>query len=463
MNIKEEKIDDLNAVIRVNLTEADYQDKVETTLRGYKKQAKVPGFRPGHVPMGMVKKMYGKAVLAEELNRAAADSVYNYISEKKLDILGNPLPKEDEMNLNLDTDKEFEFVYDLGLAPKFDLKVSDKDKFDLFKISVDPDLLAKNVSDIQKRYGKVNNVEESKESDMLQGEFRELDENGEIKAGGIYHTSTIALEFVEDKKAAKELVGKKIGDKVVVDPHKVSKGGADTAAMLNVPKDQVADIKSKFEFEVKLIYRVEPAALNQEFFDKVFGKDEVKTEKEFKQRISDDIAKQLEGEAKKKLRFDITESLLDKTKIKLPDTFLKKWLLASNDKLTEEQIEKEYSDYAQGLKWQLIQNKLIKDNDIKVEHEDVIDYTKGLIRQQMAQYGQMELEDKEMTETAQRVLQNQEEAQRIYEMLYDQKLMDFFENTVKLKDKEVTFDEFVKLASEKKDKGFLSSLKNLKK
>jgi trigger factor len=364
------------------------------------------------------------------------------------------------MKLDLDKDTNFEFIYDLGLAPKFDMKISDKSKFDLYKIGVDEKLVEKNIVDIQKRYGKVGNAEKSEANDMIQGDFKELDENGEIKAGGIYHTSTIALEYIQDEKVAKTLIGKKIGDKVTVDPHKVSKGGADTAAMLNVDKSVVDDIKSKFEFEVKLIYRVEPAKLDQELFDKAFGKDEIKSEEELKARVSDEISKHLETDAKRKLKHDITETLLSKTKLSLPDEFLKRWLLAVNEKLTQDQLDTEYEDYAKGLRWQLIQNKIIKENDLKVEHEEVMDYEKDLIRQQMAQYGQMDLPENEMEETAMRVLQNKEEAQRIYEMLYDQKMMELFENTFKLKNKEVTYDEFVKLASEKKDKGFLSSLKN---
>ena len=460
MDITQEKIDDLNAVVKVNLTEADYKEKVANTLKGYRKQAKVPGFRPGMVPMGMINKMYRKSVLAEELNKTAADSVYNYIKENNLEILGNPLPKEGEMKLDLDKDTSFEFIYDLGLAPKFEMKISEKSKFDLYKIGVDQKLVDKNVADIQKRYGKVSNVEETAMRDMIQGDFKELEDNGSVKTGGIYHTSTIALEYIEDAKVKKTLVGKKIGDKITVDPHKVSKGGADTAAMLNVDKSLVDDIKSKFEFEVKLIYRVEPAVLNQELFDKAFGKDSVKSEKELKAKISGEISKQLDTDAKRKLKYDITEKLIDKAKLKLPDTFLKRWLLAVNEKLTQDQLDTEYEDYAKGLRWQLIQNKIFKENDIKVEHEDVMNYTKDLVRQQMVQYGQMEIEDKELDETASRVLQNKEEAQRIYEMLYDTKMMELFENTFKLKNKEVTYDEFVKLASEKKEKGFLSSLKS---
>ena len=460
MDITQENIDDLNAVVKVNLTEADYKEKVSNTLKGYRKQAKVPGFRPGMVPMGMINKMYRKSVLAEELNKTAADSVYNYIKENNLEILGNPLPKEDSMDLDLDKDTSFEFIYDLGLSPKFDVKISEKSKFDLYKIGVDQKLVEKNIADIQKRYGKVSNVDETAGIDMIQGDFRELDDKGEIKAGGIYHTSTIALEYVEDAKVAKTLIGKKIGDKIIVDPHKVSKGGADTAAMLNVDKAEVDDIKSKFEFEVKLIYRVEPAVLDQELFDKAFGKDTVKSEKELEEKISGEISKQLETDAKRKLKYDITETLIDKAKLKLPDTFLKRWLLAVNEKLTQDQLDTEYEDYAKGLRWQLIQNKIFKENDIKVENEEVMNYTKDLVRQQMVQYGQMEIADTELEDTATRVLQNKEEAQRIYEMLYDVKMMELFENTFKLKNKEVTYDEFVKLATEKKEKGFLSTLKN---
>lgn len=459
MNITKEDIDDLNAVVRVNLEESDYIDQVTSVLKDHRKKARVPGFRPGMVPMGMIKQMYGRSVLAEELNRAASNSLYQYITENKIEILGNPLPKNEEIKLDLDKSKNFEFIYDLGIAPKVNLKISNKDKFDLLEIQIDDKLIEKNANELRKRFGKVGNSDVTAGNEMVQGDFRELD-GKELKEGGIYHTSTIALEYIEDEKVKKTLLGKKAGDKIVVDPHKVSKGGADLAAMLNIDKEQAAKLKSKFEFEVKQIYSVELAELNEEFFDKAFGKGVVKTEDEFKNKLSEELSKQLAVDSKRKLQNDIIIELLNKAKLALPDDFLKRWLLLTNDKLTQEQLDEEYEEYAKSLKWQLIQNKIIKDHDIKVEHTDVVEHTKGLMRQQMAQYGMQDMPEEELTSSANRVLENREEAQRVYQQLYDVKVMELFENTFKLKNKSVSYDEFVKLATEKKGKGILSSIKD---
>lgn len=460
MEIKKEQLDDLNAVLKISVKEEDYQDKVNNVLKSYRKQAKIPGFRPGHVPMGMVKKMYGNSVLAEELNKIINEQLHNYIQENKLDVLGNPLPNEEQTKVDFQSQKEFEFAYDLGLAPQFDAKVTDKEKFNFYDVKVDEKLIDKNVNDLAKRYGKVSKAEKSGEGDMLQGEFVELD-GKDPKENGIVHTSTIALEYLEDEKAKKALIGLKVGDKVTVDPHKVSKGGADTAAMLNIDKSLVDDLKSKFSFEVKEVYRVEPAALDQELFDKLFGKDAVKSEKEFREKIRENIQSALQEDSKRKLKIDVTEHFLDKLKLNLPDEFLKRWLVEANEqKLDRAQIEKEYDDYAKGLKWQLIQNKLIENHDIKVETDEIINKAKEFVKQQMAQYGMTDIGDEELTSTASKVLENREEANKIAQMIYDEKLTDLFQNSFKLKNKEVSYDEFVKLASGKQSKGLLNNIKN---
>ena len=460
MDITKEQIDDLNAVVKICVKENDYRDRVDGVLKNYRKQVKVPGFRPGHVPMGMVKKMYEPTVLAEELNKIINEELYKFIDENKLDVLGNPLPNETQTKVDFSASKEFEFAYDLGLQPNFDVKATDKDKFTSYEVKVDEELIDKNVNDIAKRFGKVSKAEESAETDMLQGEFVELD--GKVaKEGGIVHTSTITLEFLEDAKVKKTLVGKKVGDKVTVDPRKVSKGGADTASMLGVTEEQFADNKSKFEFEVKEIYRVEPAELNQDLFDKTFGKDTVKDEKAFRTKISESIQTALSQDVKRKLYVDVSDHFVDKLKLNLPDAFLKRWLVEANEqKMNAEEVEKDYENYAKGLKWQLIQNKFMKNHDIKVEVNDIIEKAKELIKGQMAQYGMMDIPEEELNQTANKVLENRDEVNRISQMIQEEKLMDLFQSNFKLKNKEVSYDEFVKLASGKQKNGLLGSIKN---
>lgn len=448
MNITQEKIDDLNAVIKVNVTEADYKDKVDVVLKDYRKKASIPGFRKGHVPMGMVKKMMGTNAMVDEINKILSEALQNYLTTEKLDVLGNPLPKlEDQSTIDWENQKDFEFRYDVGLAPSFDISVGDKFKFDFYKIKVDKKDIDKQVSDIAKRYGKMSNPDVAKATDMLYGKFEELDGDN-LKEEGISNSSIIVIESVTDKKLQKELIGSKSGDIVELDPKKISEHEGDQATALGITPAELKSLKSKFRFTVEKINRVEPADINQELFDKVFGPNAVKSEDEFRAKIEEQVSMSLVTESDRKLKADIQTEFLDKLKLSLPDSFLKRWIQASNEKpVTPEQIEEEYDQYAQGLKWQLIENKLIEKNEIKVSHEEVVEHTKGLLAQQMASMGMPTNNDEELTETANRVLQNQEEAKNIYMMMYDQKLMDVYKSSFKLKEKEVSYEEFIKIVS----------------
>ena len=448
MNVVREDVDALNAVIKVEVAPSDYQGKVKDTLEKYRKTAKIPGFRPGHVPMGMVQKQYGRAVLSEELNKLVNDSLQGFIRENKIEILGNPIPAKDEgFKGDFEKPAEFEFKFEIGLAPTFEVPLSAKSKFVYNKVKVDKKLIDKQINDLRRRYGKLVSAEEVSETDMILAQFVELNKDGSIKEGGILHSSTISMEFVEDKKVKKELTGKKIGDKVVVNPASVSKGGKDTAAMLGISEEDLATTSDKFEMTITEIKAMELADLNTELFDKLFGAGTVKTEKELEERIKEDLSGMFVNDSDRLLTRDVYENLVEKTKISLPDTFLKRWIKLSNEKeISEEQIEKEYEGYAKGLKWQLIQGAIFKNNNIKLENQEVIEFTKGLLVSNYAQYGMPTPEDKELTASAMQILQNQEEAARIYDMIAEQKLTSYFKETVKLNEKEISYDDFVKLA-----------------
>lgn len=452
MNITTEKVDDLNAILKVELKHADYQEKVDTQLKDYRKKANIPGFRKGHVPMGMVKKMVGTNLLVEEINKILSESLHKYIEDEKLDVLGNPLPKMgEEDKIDWENQTDFVFRYDLGLAPQFDVKIGDKYKFEYYKIKVAEKDVDKYVSDIAKRYGKMSNPDVAEADDMIFGNFEELDGTGNIKEGGISHSSVIIIEAVTDKKLQKALVGAKAGDTYDVDPKTISPQVKDQAAAIGVDEATFANIISKFKFTVDKVNRVIPAELNTELFDKLYGPGNVKDVKEFRAKISEELGKGLSVDADRKLKADVQDELIKKLKLDLPNEFLKRWIVASNEKpITPEQIEAEYDDYAKGLKWQLIENKIIKGNDVKVEHEEVIEHTKGLLAQQMAGMGMPANDDEQLTETANRVLENEEEARNIYMMMYDNKLMTLYKNSFKLKEKEISYDDFVKLAYEKK-------------
>lgn len=449
MNVTRQDVDALNAIISIEVSPADYADNVKTALNKYRKTAKVPGFRPGNVPFGLIQKQYGKSVLSDELNKVVNENLQKYISENKIEILGNPIPTEgDGFKGDFEKPDTFEFTYNIGLAPKVNIDLSSKSKFDYVKVKVDDKLINKQIEDLRRRYGKLVSGESISEKDMILAQMVELNEDGSIKEGGIMHTSTVSMEFVTNDKVKKELIGKKAGDKVVVNPTDVSRGGADTAAMLGVKEGELEGLSDKFQMTINEIKVMELADLNTELYDKLFGPGVVADEKALKERVKSDLDGMFVNDSDRMLTRSVYDSLLEKTELALPDTFLKRWIQLSNDKeISLEQIELEYDGYAKGLKWQLIQGHIFKANEIKLDNAEVIDFTKGLLISNYAQYGMPAPGDEELTQSAMQVLQNREEANRVYDMLAERKLTTFFKETVKLKEKEVSYDEFVAMAS----------------
>lgn len=458
MNITQENPDTLNAIITIAIEPADYNDAVKKVLDNHRKQAKMQGFRPGKVPFSVVKKMYGKSVLADELNKILSEQLQNHIKENELRLLGQPLPRDMEQ-MELELEKSFTFQYDLGLAPQFDVNLTDKDKFPYLAIKVDDELLQKYFRDFQRRYGDSHEVEVVSEKDMIYGTFRELDKAGERKEGGVSNHSTVVVEYVENKDARQKLIGLKKGELVTVEPSKLSKGDADLSAMLGVPAGDLDELSKKFELEIESIHHVHPHELNTELFDKVLGSGAAKDEEEFKTKVAEDLTKHLKADSDKKLKRDITDFLLEKLKLELPDEFLKRWLVEANSneekQVTAEEIERDYDEYSRYLKGQLIESKIAEENDIKVEFPEIEAAAKVNIRKQFESYGQQELPDDMLNNFAQNFLQNEEQVRKLYDQLLEDKLMTFYRNTVKLQEKEVTFDEFVKLASSKPGKGKL--------
>ncbi len=448
MNILREDVDALNAVLKVQISQEDYQSKVKNELEKYRKSAKVPGFRPGHVPAGLIQKQYGKSVLAETLNKLANDGLYNYITENKLDILGNPIPKEDATPFgDFDKPENFEFSFEIGFAPTFELGIAGK-KFEFPKVIIDDTLINKQIEDLQRRYGKLTSVETAGEKDMVLGKFEELTETGEVKADGISHSTTISLEFLDKKEASDLLKGKKVNETFELSPSLVSKNDADKAAMLGLKEDQLATIGDKFQFTISDIKQMELAELNDELFGKLFMDGEVTTIEELKKRIADDISKMFSEDSDRILTRDVYNFLLEETKMEFPTEFLKRWIKISSDKpVTEEDIENEFDTYLKSLKWQLIQSKIFTENNLKLTNEEVIEHTKGLLIANYAQYGIPAPDDAELSESAIRLLKNKEQANGIYDRLAEQKLTTYFKSTVSLDTKDVSYDDFVAIAS----------------
>jgi trigger factor len=449
MNVIREDINAGTAVLKITVSQADYQTKVNSSLEKQRKNAKIPGFRSGKVPMGMIQKQYGKAVLADELNKVVNDALYKFISDEKLEILGNPIPKENfEVKGDFSNPSEFEFAYEIGLTPKIELKLSNKDKFDFVKVKVDETLIDKQVDDLRRRYGKLVASETVGEKDLIMAQFVELNEDETIKESGILHSSTISVEFIEDAKTKAAILGKKTGDKLVVNPAQVSRGGKDTASMLGIKEEELSSISDKFQITLNEIRQMELADLTQELFDKLFGEGEVKSEKDLRSRVSVDLEKMFENDSDRILTKTIYDSLLANTKVDLPNDFLKRWIRTSNEKpISKEEIEDQYENYEKGMKWQLIQGHIFKENNLKLEQQEVMEFTKGLLINQYAQYGIPAPEEKELLESAIKVLTNKEESARVYDMIAEVKLTDFFKSTVKLNEKMVSYDEFVEIAA----------------
>jgi trigger factor len=448
MDVKIENIDALNAVMTIKISNEDYEGPYTSSLKKYRNQVQLPGFRKGHIPTSVIKKKYGPSILAEEIDRLLGESINNHINDNKINILGNPLPKNDE-NLQIDWKNpgDFEFEYELGIAPEFELNLPGRDKYVYHKVKVDAKLINKQIEDFARRYGKLSLVDEAAEKDMIMATFKELDTNGQLVEEGFSHNSTISVEFIDDKKTKKKLIGLKTGDQLVLDPRLLSKNETDMAAMLGVDKDRATAYNRNVNVAVTEVKRLEPANTDQGLFDKIFGEGEVQSEDEFRDKISADLENMFKGDSDRIFKKTVSDTLIKKLKLNLPDEFLKRWILATNKEATEEQLNKEYDQYALGLKWQLIENKIIREHDIKVESDEVLQRTKELLGSQYSQYGMMIPADEELTKAAQNVLSNKEETRKIFDMMYDQKVTAFLKETLKISDKSVDYDAFIKLAS----------------
>lgn len=436
MNITRENIDDLNAVVKVAIAKEDYSGKVEQILKDYRKNANIPGFRKGHVPMGMVKKQYGKAVLVDEVNKLLQDALNKYLTEEKLDVLGNPLPKEQE---NFDWDQEeYTFEFELGLSPKFEVNLKTEKPITYYKIVAGEEMINNQIEHIRKQYGKLISKEVAEEGDVVAGTFKN-------EAEGIDSTTSIPLEKIKGKENLEKFIGAKVGDTITLNTKGLFEDDHQLMDFLKVEHDKAHGLDVDVEFTVTEINKQELAELDQELFDKLFGKDAVKSVDELKEKIKEDAAKQFTQQSEQQLLNDVTESLIENNKFDLPKEFLQKWIQTVGEKpLTEEEAREEYEKSEQGLRFQLIEGKLIKENNLEVKFEDLKSFTTDRIKEQMAQFGQTDPAQKELDDIAARVLSNQDEVKRLSEQLMNEKLLDFYKKNINLEEKEVTYEDFVK-------------------
>jgi trigger factor len=436
MDITRENTDALNAVVKVDIIADDYQPKVDKILVDYRKKADIPGFRKGHVPMGMIKKQYEKSVMIDEVNKLLQDSLNKYLTEEKIEILGNPIPRSQE-NFTWDA-KNFSFEFELGLVPQFEVNLTSKKKITQYVINADDSLIDKEVENLQSRYGKMSAVDIINENTNVTGTF--VNEEKEIE-----NKSTINLSDIKGKTNLKKFVGSKVGDVIELKTKSLFSDNSKLMGALGLSNEAIEGLNIKVLFTIEETTEIELADLDQELFDKLFTDGSVKSVTELRNKIKEDAEKQFLQQADQQLLNSVTEFLIDNTSFDLPSEFLQKWLATAGEKqLTPEEAAEEYNKSEKGLRYQLIQEKILKENDIKLDYEELKEYAKGFIRTQMAQFGNMNPEDAELDDIANRILGNQEEAKKLQDQLMSQKLMTFYKEKMTFKTKKVTYEGFVK-------------------
>ena len=450
MKITQNNINDLQAELVVVITPEDYQEKVDKELKNYRKNAEIPGFRKGKVPMSVINKKYRVSVLVDQVNKLLQEDLYKYISSEKVKVLGSPMPK-DSQQVDWENTSTFTFEFEIGLSPDLDVKITKKDKVMYYQIQADKKLIDNYANDIAKRYGAMSKPEISEEGDLVFCEIVQIDVDGNVMANGVRNEATVSMDFISDKKIKKQFIGVTEGDSFIVNVMKAFSNHTDLSSMLNITHDQLHDLRSEdFQFTVKNVSRIKPSEMNLELFEKVYGKDSVKTEKEFKAKIKDEAERSFVPESDRMLKNDVVTYLIDKIKFDIPDEFLKRWLVhTSEKKVTFEQIESEYDMYSKSLRWQLIENNILENYNVKVSTEEVENHTKSLITLQMQQYGQPVPQEDKMNEIVSSILKKEDERKKIYDQLYDVKSLEVYKENFKLTEKPISYDDFVKLASEK--------------
>ena len=447
MNITQEKVNDLNAIVKITIAPDDYAPRVEKALKEQAKKANLPGFRKGMVPVAHMKRMYGKSILVEEINTLLSETLTKHLTDNKVEVLGQPLPVlDDTKEFKWDNTDEFEFNYEVGLAPAVDVEITSKDKFTAYNVKADEDTLAARIKNIRKSYGKMTNPEVSAEGDVLYADMAQLSPDGSVFEGGINSTGSIRTDLVTDKKILKTLIGLKKDDTFELDLQKAFDNNETVIAkLLNIGEEDAKELKSKFQVTVKNVNRLEESDLNQEFFDKIFGEGVVSDEAGFKAKITEEIESMFQQDADRKLQNDIYTQLTNQTKMQLPDEFLRKWLKATNEKLTDEELAQGYDDFAKNLKWTLIENKIINDNEIKIDYKDVFETAKQRLDAQFRMYSPQPMPEDQLAQYTATFLQEKENANRIFDEVKALKVFDHIKSVATLEQKEIGYAKFVEL------------------
>ncbi|MBQ8991729.1 MAG: trigger factor [Prevotella sp.] len=453
MKISFDCADKINGLLTMTIEAADYQEAVEKTLKNYRKKAQVPGFRPGMVPMGMIKKQYGTAVKVEEVNKLLGEKLYEYIQENNIKMLGEPLPnQEKQVPQDFEKDADLTFVFDIAVAPEFQAELSAKDKIDYYTIKVEDKLIDDQVQMYASQAGEFVKADVFSGNDTLTGDLRELDENGNTKEGGITTEGGMVMPaYIKAEDQKKLFDGAKPGDIITFNPKKAyPDNDAEVAALLKVQKDDVKDLTADFSYQITEIRHFQPAEVNQQLFDRVFGEGTVTDEKAFREKIAENIAPQLQQNSDYKFMLDVRKYMEEKVgKLEFPEALLKRVMLQNNKDKGADYVEKNFEGSIHELGWHLIKEQLVNANNIKVEENDLKAVAKEAIRAQFAQYGMSNVPDDVLENYAAEQLKKRENIDNFVDRAVDQKLTETLKNVVKLNQKEVTLEEFNKLMSEK--------------
>ncbi len=454
MNIQFEAPDKVNGLMTITLETADYQPEVDKTLKDYRKRANIPGFRPGQAPIGMIKRQFGPSVKVDVVNKLLGEKLYEYVRENKIQMLGEPLPSEQQEQLDFESDQPLVFKFDIAVAPEFKAELTGKDKIDYYNISVDDKLIDQQVEMYQSRAGHYEKAEEydAEKRDMLKGDLRELDADGNVKEGGIeVADASLMPQYIKVDDQKKLFDGCRLGDVITWNPRKAyPESDVEVSALLKIEKDQVAEHEGDFTYQITEISRFVKAEVNQELFDQAFGEGAVKDEKEFRQRIADMIARQFKGDSDYKFLLDVRTHMEKKVgKLVFPEALLKRVMLNNNKDKGADFVEKNFEGSIKELGWHLIKEQLVAAQGIKIEDDDLKQAAKEAARAQFAQYGMSNVPDEYLDNYAQDMLKKKEYVDGLVDRAIDVKLTAALKQVVKLNEKDITMEDFQKMLSEK--------------
>lgn len=448
MKISFENPDKVNGLLTLTVEEADYKENVEKTLKNYRKKANVPGFRPGMVPMGMIKRQFGTTAKVDEINKLLGEQIYKYVKDNNIQMLGEPLPSDKQEPVDMEKEAPYTFMFDIAVAPEFKAELTGDDTIDYYTITVDDKIIDQQIDVFASRAGHYDKVEDYQANDMLKGDIRELDENGNTKEGGITVEGAVLMpEYIKVEDQKKLFDGAKLGDIITFNPKKAyPESDIEVSSLLKMKKEEVADLTADFSYQITEISRYVKAEVNQELFDQVYGKDVIKDEKDFREKIAEGLKAQFAVDSDFKFIQDVRKYLVDKVgALTYPDALLKRIMLNNNKDKGEEYVEKNYEQSIKELTWHLIKEQLVKANGIKIEDADIEETAKEAAKAQFAQYGMNNIPEEYIENYAKDMLKKREYIDSFVDRSIDRKLTEILKNVVKLENKTATLDEFNKM------------------